>query len=312
MPLTKSDIPNLLEAGLKGIFFEAYNSALATQWQMVASRVPSTKDTEAYAWLGALPKMREFIDERQLKALVESNYTLKNKTYEATVGVDRAAIEDDQYGQIKLRVQQMGFEAARFIEELVFTALQGGAAALCYDGQYFFDTDHVTGDSGTQSNMGTTALSAATLTTGITAMAKFKDDKGKPMGIRANVLVVPPDLWTTALELTGSSVIPVKVGDGTAGSGATAATGYQNVISTMGITPIMSPYLTDTNNWYLLDTTKPIKPLIYQERVAVEFAALEANSENGFMRDQYAYGIRQRGAAGYGMWQYAYGGIVSG
>ena len=311
MPLTKLDVPNLLQAGLKGIFFDAYNTAAANQWQLIATRVPSTKDTEDYAWLGGLPKMREFIEERSLKTMFESAYSLKNKTYEATVGVDRAAIEDDQYGQIKLRVQQMGFEAARFIEELVFTALQNGGTSLCYDGQYFFDSDHSTGESGAQSNLGSTALSITTLTAGIVAMAKIKDDYGKPMNIRPNMLVVPPDLWTTALEITGSTVIPVKVGDGTASSGATAATGYMNVISNMGITPIMSPYLTDTNNWYLLDTTKPIKPLLYQERTAVEFEALEANSENGFLRDQYAYGIRQRGVAGYGMWQYAYGAIVT-
>lgn len=309
MAIVKSDIPTLLEAGLRAVFFDAYEAAPG-DWERIATVVPSEHDTEKYAWLGSVPKMREFKDERVPAGLLEHDYSIKNKTWEASVAVDRAALEDDQYGQIKLRVQGLAEEAKRHQDELVFGLLKDGFATLCYDGQYFFDTDHAEGDSGTQSNKGTSALSASSLQAAITAMSKFKDDKGKSMGIVPDTLVVPPDLKWTALELVGSPIVVVKVGEGTAGTGATAATPYRNVMEGL-LDVVVSPYLTDANDWFLLCTRRAVKPVIFQSRVPVEFAALEANSENGFMRDQYVYGVRARYNVGYGLWQVAYGSQVS-
>lgn len=311
MPLTGSDIPTILTPVLNATFMRAYRDYASQDWQGIASVIPSTQDSEPYAWLGALPTMQEFKDERNVKAMAEYAYSLKNKLYEGTVGVDRTAIEDDKFGQIKLRIQQMGFNASKFQAKTIFAALAAGATSLCYDGQYFFDTDHVSGNSGTQSNKGTAALSQASLDTAIATMAALKDDQGEPLGIIPDTLWVPPALWKTGLELCDSPIAVVKVGDGTAGSGATAATGISNVWAGK-LTCKMSPYLTDTTDWFLVCSTWPIKPLIWQDRVPVEFAALEGNSDNGFMRDQYMYGTRMRGAAGYGLWQLAYAGIVSG
>jgi len=61
--------------------------------------------------------------------------------------------------------------------------------------------------------------------------------------------------------------------------------------------------------WYLLDTSAPLRPFIYQRRTPVEFTAMNdaATSEAGFMRDEYIYGTRHRGNAGFGFWQLAFG-----
>jgi len=301
MPIVRSDIPKLLEAGLRAVFFEAYEGAVGN-WERIATVVPSEHDSEKYAWLGSTPKMREFKDERLPAGLLEHDYSIRNKTWEASISVERTALEDDQYGQIKLRVQALGEEARRHQDELVFGLLKDGFDTLCYDGQYFFDTDHVEGDSGVQSNKGTAALSASSLQSAITAMMKFKDDKGKPMGVIPDTLVVPPDLKWTAMELLNSVYAPDTV------SGKTDM--RQNVLAG-ALDLIVSPYLTDANDWFLLCTRRVIKPIIFQSRVPVEFAALEANSENGFMRDEYVYGVRARYNVGYGLWQFAYGSKVT-
>lgn len=151
MPIVKSDIPKLLEAGLRAVFFDAYE-AYSGDWERIATVVPSENDTEKYAWLGATPRMREFKDERIPASLLEHDYSIKNKTWEASIAVDRAALEDDQYGQIRLRIQGLADEARRHQEEMVFSLLKDGFNTLCYDGQYFFDTDHSVGESGTQAN----------------------------------------------------------------------------------------------------------------------------------------------------------------
>ena len=308
MPLVKSDIPNMLEAGLKAVFFEEYDRASA-DWERIATVVPSVTDTEDYAWLGSVPAMREFKDERLPAGLLEHGYSIKNKTWEASIAVERAALEDERYGQIKLRVQGLGREARRHQDELVFTLLRCGFSTPCYDGQFFFDTDHVSGEGGSQANKGTSPLSASALQTAISAMMKYEDERGKPMGVIPDLLVVPPDLQWTAMELLNSTYYPELVSQ-TGGTGGTQKLAANVLKGKLDL--VVSPYLTDSTDWFLMCTRGPVKPLLFQSRLPVEFAALESNSENGFMRDEYLYGVRARYNVGFGLWQMVYGSQVSG
>lgn len=306
MPVTRSDIPNLLTSGLKTVFFDAYESGLQNaQYTRIATVVPSGKDQETYGWLGAIPTMREWKDERMPKGLLEHNYTIINKDWEVSIGVHKNAIEDDQYGQVRIRTQELGSEAARHKDQLVFELLAAGFATDCYDGQYFFDTDHSEGDSGTQSNKGTTALGADSLAAGVTAMMKYKDDKGKPLGIVPDTLVIPPDLWMTACEILES------LGRSDTANNTTNAFRYLTQLGLAKLNIVMSPYLTDTNDWFLLCTNKIVKPIILQERQEVRFGALESTSDRGFMRKEYVYGADARYNVGYGLWQCAYGASVT-
>lgn len=301
MPLTRSDMPTLLEDGLKTVFFEALDATIG-DYERVATIVGSESDQENYAWLGAVPAIREFKDERMPLGLLEHDYTIRNKTWESSIAVERAAIEDDKYGQIKLRVMSLAREAKRHMDELVFGLLKNGFVTKCYDGQFFFDTDHVDGESGVQSNKGSDPLDAASLQAAITAMMKFKDDRGKLLGITPDLLVVPPDLQWTAMELLESTYWP--------GESETVAKVANNVLKGK-LDLLVSPYLTDSNDWFVLSTKGVVKPIILQSRTPIEFAALEADSESGFMRDEYVYGVRARYNAGYGLWQMAYAGQVA-
>lgn len=59
--------------------------------------------------------------------------------------------------------------------------------------------------------------------------------------------------------------------------------------------------------WYLLDTTRSLKPLIYQERRAFDLVALDNPTDpNVFFRGEYIYGVDGRFAAGFGFWQMAF------
>ena len=76
--------------------------------------------------------------------------------------------------------------------------------------------------------------------------------------------------------------------------GATGAT-YSNVQAGQG------------NPWYLMDTTKPLKPLIYQERQKPEFVAMTATTDEVvFSRREYRFGADLRANAGYGFPQMAF------
>ena len=70
----------------------------------------------------------------------------------------------------------------------------------------------------------------------------------------------------------------------------------------------MDARLTSDTAWFLLDTTKAIKPFIYQERKAPVFVEqTDMNSDNVFMRKKFRYGAEARAAGGYGFWQLCYG-----
>lgn len=60
-------------------------------------------------------------------------------------------------------------------------------------------------------------------------------------------------------------------------------------------------------NWYLLDTSRSLKPLIRQQRQKPVFNTLtDTNSENVFMRDEVLFGVKSRENVGFGFWQMAF------
>lgn len=60
--------------------------------------------------------------------------------------------------------------------------------------------------------------------------------------------------------------------------------------------------------WYLLDTSRAVKPLIWQERETYRFTAITAPDDaHVFMNDEYIYGVRARVNAGLGLWQLGFG-----
>lgn len=60
--------------------------------------------------------------------------------------------------------------------------------------------------------------------------------------------------------------------------------------------------------WFLLDTSRPLKPLIYQRRSDYELRAKTdaGTSDHVFLHDEYLYGVNGRGNVGFGFWQQAF------
>lgn len=59
--------------------------------------------------------------------------------------------------------------------------------------------------------------------------------------------------------------------------------------------------------WYLLDTSRSLRPLIYQERKAPNFVAkVNETDDNVFDRNEFVYGVDKRCNVGFGFWQMAY------
>ena len=309
--LVKGDIPKLLLAGMKEEFMSQYEQA-ENQYEKIATVIPSEGSSETYAWLGGTPKMHEWKDERVPQGLKEHNYTILNRDFESSIAVDRNAIEDEKYGQIETRVQQLANEASRYFDEMAFTLINQGTQSTgsagtiydgvdlsCYDGNAFFSNTHEEGDSGTQSNTTADALSADALQDAITAMKSFKDDKGKPAHINPNVLLVPTNLEFTAREILNSQFYPSE-GSETAKLSTNVLQGALDLIDT--------PYIDDADDWYLFDSNRVVNPLILQMRKEPEFNSLTEGTEASFMRKKMFFGVDWRGEILWGDWRTGYKG----
>lgn len=218
--------PQVLDLAFKGFKTVVNDAMLEAQVyaDQIAMTVPSVSRDETYGWLGSFPAMREWLGPRNVKNVVANGFTIQNRKFESTLEIARDDIADDRLGIFKPMFSEMGQAARRHPEELVFGLLASGFSTSCYDGQFFFDTDHPVTDADGA----------------VTQVSNF-------------------------------------------GGGAGTA-------------------------WYLLDTSRAVRPIIWQEREKYEFQQLtQENSEYVFLNDSYLYGIRARVNAGFGLWQMAYG-----
>jgi phage major head subunit gpT-like protein len=301
MLVNKSSLTAVFTA-LKTTFNNAF-AAAPSVWDKIAMKVTSTTGQNDYAWLSAFPKMRKWVGEKVVKSLEAFKYTIVNNAYEATIAVKRDDIEDDNLGIYGPQAQMAGFSAKQWPDELIMELVNGGFTNLGYDGQYFFDTDHAVAGASV-SNKGTAALSVATQAAVIasygaarTAMMSFKDDEGRPLNITPNVLLVPPALEAIALAIVNND----RLDDGKTNP-------YKGTAQV-----VVDGRLTSSTAWFLLDTTKPVKPFIFQERKAPVFVS-QTSEENDdvFSKAEYKFGSESRGNAGYGLWQLGYGSTGAG
>lgn len=267
-----------LYTGFSAAFQGAFG-AVSPLYTRVAMTVPSMTSQNEYGWMNAMPRFREWIGDRVVNSISASGYTLKNKDYESTIGVNRNAIEDDNLGIYGPMFAEMGRGAAAFPDELVWPLLTAGFASPCYDGQYFFDADHpvldANGAAQSVSNTGGGAgtpwflldtsrvvkpllyqerkpfnriirkdreeddnvfdrkefvygvdgranagyalwqlaygskqtLDAAAYEASRAAMGSFKGDGGRPLGIKPNLLVVPPSLEGAGRKILQSQLV---------------------------------------------------------------------------------------------------------
>lgn len=60
--------------------------------------------------------------------------------------------------------------------------------------------------------------------------------------------------------------------------------------------------------WYLLDTSRMVRPIVWQVREEYEFQSMDRSSDQYvFINDEYLYGVRARVNAGFGLWQLGFG-----
>jgi len=299
--LVTRDFLTAAYTGFRSLFDKSF-ATVDPVFPKISTVVESQSDKESYNWLGAVPALREWIDERVPGALRTRAYEIENRKYEATIEVDRETFEDDRLGQIRPRIEELALRAASHPDELVIGLLNEGFTAKCYDGSSFFAANHAEGLGAAQSNVLNTALSPEGLADAVERMLGFSDDQGKPLAVLPDTLLVGPDNYFTARQILNSTNIVIAGTSDVEKPSGNPLSGMLNLIA--------SPHV-DAGKWYVLATAYPVRPLIFQWRIKPEFTAVtDPSDEYVFSTDTYKYGVRSRCGAGYGLWYLAVGSSV--
>lgn len=274
----------------------------------VSAMFESNQESETYKWLGMAPAMREWVGGRHAKGFRENGITIVNKTFEATLEVLLNEMRRDKTGQIMVRVRELADRTNAHWAKLLSSLIVNAESAVCYDGQYFFDTDHSEGDSGTQSNdiqsniATTTAPTAAEMETAVLKTVEqllgFKDDQGEPMNeeaMRFLVMVPVPFMAATAAALKNPVIVD---GSGSRTNTITNLGGFQFEMA-------VNPRLNWTEKFAVFRTDGQTKPFIRQEEEGVTVSAIAEGSELEFNENKHRYGVKAIRNVGYGYWQHA-------
>lgn len=297
-----------------GLFFQAYEGKLEDSWvPAISANFPSTTAVERYAGIGNAPALREWVGGRLAKSLAEYTKTVTNKDYEATLTVLRKDLMRDKTGQLRIKIANLAERAAEHDEKLLSALIDtgdDGDIETAYDGQFFFDTDHSVGSSGTIDNDigvdisalptgdttgshgSTTAPSvgeaALSIQQAIQKMYGFKDDQGEPVNhsMKEVLIMVPAPLMAPfEAALTSQNF----------------AQGMTNPIFGSPIKKrlVVNPRLTWTTSFAVFRTDSAVKPLIVQTEESPVMEVIGEGSEYAFDNAAHKYGVRKSGAVAY-------------
>lgn len=307
-------LQNLSSRAIIGAFYNRLEAMQAASWvDQVGMRFTSDQESETYKWLGMAPQMRAWVGGRQAKGFRDQGVTIENVLYEGTLEVPVQWMRRDKTGQIMARVDDLAGRAVSHWGKLVSDKIAAGESSVCYDGQYFFDTDHSEGDSGTQSNDITCDISAkpasvhgtatapspeevrAMVMDGVQQMLGLKDDQGEPMNdaARSFLVMVPTTYFTAAAAALSNPIL---------GGGDT------NVMTNLdgySFRLVSNSRLTWTDKLAVFRTDGAVRPFILQEEYPVRMDAVAEGSELEFNENLHRYGIQASRGVGYGYWQHS-------
>jgi len=223
--------------------------------------------------------------------------TYTHNEYVVTFEVERKLIDDDQYGIVAgERARKLGISATQKMEIDAASVFNNAFSAsyLGADAKPLCSTTHPRNPNKTGNliNAGTSALTKANVSLTRQAMMATEDDAGNILGMMPNALMVPPELEDTALEIVNSLQDP-----GSANNAINPQAGRFTVIPWH--------YLTDSNNWFMMDTVWMRESLKWYERTPLEITVQDQTATEA------VYEAYMRYSYGWDDWRWVYGHNVS-
>lgn len=277
MALLSSNFADILDVRFRRIFHDQYDE-LADRVGDFYSMQTSDRNNERLSSVGTygdIPQFTGTVTYADVSQGYDATYT--HLEWAAGIQIERALFDDDQFAIIDSRPKGMAQSANRLrqthsarafnnafsIDTLFYSHTEG--VALCSNSHT--TTSGASVASGFD-NLVTTGLSATALAAARVQMIGYRGDQAERISVMPDTILIPPDLYDLAYEIVGSQGKP-----GVATNDANVHYGQYKVSEWN--------YLTDTNNWFLMDSAmmKSGYGLLWYDRVKPEFAFVESFDE---------------------------------
>jgi len=264
--------PIAVMKGIKGNFNQLMATSPSNEYEKILNRVNSNSDKEDYHIPETLPGVKEWLDKRHFGDFSNKVLTVRNKSWDSGVGVDRDTINDSR--------EYLGGDVENWVKSIV-NAYQSFPAKLCqllldanataFDGTAMFATSRPNIDTGsnTINNLLTgTSSSTYSLTefeadykAAKIALGGLKDKQDEPFneGMKL-VALVPFHMQDVASTLLSSRQSLIYV----SGTKSNLYSGDAEII-------VNYRQAATDNDWYLINIASPFKPFLIQERKKPEW-----------------------------------------
>lgn len=254
----------------------------------------SKKAVEYDLGIGGMGDMEEFdgtIPYGDFHMQYRVSYT--HKEWVKGIKIERKLVDDDLYNVINKRPQQLALVSRRTREKhgaSVFNNAFNTTTFAGGDGLALCANAHTqVGTATTQDNSGTTALSATAVEATRILMIRYLDETDNLINVMPDTILVPPNLEETAWQIVKTD------------REVDSANNTMNF--NMGkYKVIVWNYLTDTNNWFMIDSKYCKLFLKWFDRIPQEF-----NKDKDFDTYISKWSTYGRYSYGFSDWKWIYG-----
>ena len=283
----------LLDPGLRKIFMDEYGLPEGQKDNLFGME-KSNKSIEYDLGIGGMGDLEEFdgtIPYDDFKQQFRVSYT--HKEWVKGIKIERKLVDDDLYSIINKRPMSLAMIARRTQEKhgsSVFNNAFNTSVFAGGDGLALCASAHTRiGTSNTQGNTGTTALSATAVEATRLSMRGFTDETDNLLIARGDTLLVPPALEEQAWEIVNATG---KMD--TADNNPNFNKGKYRII--------VWDYLSDSNNWFMIDSKMSKLFLKWFNRIPTEF-----NKDKDFDTYVAKWSIYTRYSYGFSDWTWIFG-----
>lgn len=296
MPINRAQLAKELEPGLHALFGMEYGT-YQREYEQVFDADKSERAFEeevALSGFGEVPEKGE--GQNVTYDTAQEFFTARyvHKTYALAFSITEEAMDDNLYDSLSKRYTKALARSHAHTRNQVGANVLNNAHTSGYtggDGVVLCSAAHPLVSGANQSNTVSADVSETALEDAIIAISQWKDNRGLPINIQGQKLVIPVNNMFAVERILGSE-LRVATADNDV-----------NAMRAMGMFPggvHVNHFLTDPDSWYII--TDAPRGLIHFER-----KAMTTQMEPEFETGNYRFKATARYSFGWSDWRSVYG-----
>lgn len=304
-PATTGQFGDLLDPRFAKIFDERFKQLkdMVGFFYTTVTNSPTNADYRE-SQVGTLADLQEFTGVVQYDDSAQGyDMTITPKEYTSGYQIERKLFADAMYGVMDSKPRSLATSYNRTRQKHAAQLFTGGFSVDSTwnnfaEGVALCSNSHLSSHASTSTangfdNLATSALSAVALAAARIQMVGFRGDRAERISVVPDMILLPPNLYEVGFEIVESSG---KVD--TANNNANVHQGRYEVVEWN--------YLTDTNDWALIDKSMMKDSLRWFEHTPIEHAMVE-----DFDTLVAKWRVYARYGVGYNDWRWILGSQVS-